>query len=163
MSDIATPTPAPLSLGVILSKTVSPDTWVEYKEGVFFHLRYMPKSRFRAMADDCTESRYNAQTKVREPKLDTTRFLKRFLKDAVLGWRGVTLKSLSRLVEIDLSSYSEEDMRTDIGFNLEELERLIDMVYDLDPFIQASVTDIKTFRPALEDELKNSKSSQSGS
>lgn len=152
-----------LSLGSVLSKTVAPSAWVEYKEGIFFNLRFLPKSRFRAMADECTEFRYNPQTKVREPKLDTPRFLAKFLKESVLAWRGVTLRSLSRIVEIDISSYTEEELSQEIGFTIDELVRMMDMVYDIDPFIQAAVTDIKTFRPALEDELKNSNRSQAGS
>jgi hypothetical protein len=162
--NIASDSAAPkLSLGGVLAKTVAPSAWVEYREGIFFHLRFVPKSRFRSLADDCTEHRYNAQTKVREPKLDSARFLSKFLKESVLGWRGVTLQSLSRIVEIDLSSYSEEELKQEIVFSVDELVKLFDMVYDIDQFVQSAVTDIKTFRPALEDELKNSKPSQNGS
>lgn len=75
----------------------------------------------------------------------------------------MTLRSLSRIVEIDISSYTEEELSQEIGFTIDELVRMMDMVYDIDPFIQAAVTDIKTFRPALEDELKNSNRSQAGS
>lgn len=144
-----------ISLARVLDKTVSPSAWVEYKEGIFFELRYLSKSKFRQMAEDCTEHRYNAGTKVREPKMDTTKFMKKFVAASVSGWRGVTMQALSKLVEIDISGYSAEELKQELDFSVDELIRLIDMVMELDPFIQSSVMDIKVFRPALEDELKN--------
>ena len=63
----ASPASKAPSLGAVLSKTVAPSAWVEYKEGIKFQLRYMSKARFRALADECTEHRYNPQRQVREP------------------------------------------------------------------------------------------------
>lgn len=154
---------AKIDLASVLKKTVAPTMWVEYKEGIFFEFRFMSKSRFRQMAEECTDMKYNSQTKAREPKMDTDRFMKKFLAMAVANWRGVTIDSISRIAEIDLEGYSEKQRKQPMDFSLTELQKLIDMVYELDPFIQSAVTDIRTFRPSLEDELKNSKSSQSGS
>lgn len=152
-----------ITLGGALKKIVSPSAWVEYKEGISFHLRFMSKAKFRQLADDCTESRYNPQQQRREPKLDATKFTRLFLSQCLLDWRGVTLKSVSRIMEIDLSGYTPEECEQPLPFSAEEATKLIDMVYDLDSFLQAAITDIKTFRPTLEDELKNSERSQSGS
>lgn len=156
-STTSTPAPvkAPLSLASVLGKTVSPDAWIEYKEGIKFHLRYMSKAKFRQLAEDCTEHRYNPQKQVREPKMNVEKFLQKFVADTILDWKGVTLRSLSRLVEIDVSGYTKDEMAQEISFSSAEAIRLMEMVYELDPFIQSCVTDIKTFRPALEDELKN--------
>jgi hypothetical protein len=153
MSDTAS-TPAP-SLGAILSKTVAPSAWVEFKESISFKLKYLPKARFRALADSSTEQKYDPVTKTRAPKINTQDFTERYLREAVLDWKGVTLKSLSRICEIDVSGQPPEAMETALPFTIEELTRLIDIVYDLDNFISAAVTDIKTFRPLLEEETKN--------
>lgn len=152
-----------LSLKAALAKTVSPETWVEFKEGISFKLRYFPKSRFRALADAHTETAYNPQTKSRAPKLNTENFTRAFMKEVVLDWKGVTLGTLSKICEIDVSSYTSEEQAQPLPFSVDELIRLIEMVYDIDPFINEAVMNLAYFRPNLEDEVKNSNASQTTS
>lgn len=148
-----------LSLKAALAKTATPEAWVEFKEGISFQLRYFPKARFRALADKHTEIVYNPQAKARAPKLNTEEFTKAFMKEVVLGWKGVTLDSLSKLCEIDISSYTREELVTELPFSVEELQRLTEMVYDIDPFINEACMNLGFFRPQLEDEAKNSNAS----
>ncbi len=153
---------APLAapnLGAVLAKTITPTAWIEFKEGISLQLRYMPKSRFRAIADKHTEMVYSEATKARAQKINTEEYTKSFIKEAVLGWKGVTLKSLSRLCEIDISSYTAEQLEMPLPFSTAEMLKLLDLCYDLDGFISQSVSDIRMFRPNLEDEAKNLKSS----
>jgi hypothetical protein len=162
--DTATPAPASINLKAALKTNLSnPTAWVEFREGISFKLKFMPKATWRKLADECTEFRYNPLTKNREPKLDTDAFLKKFLRDAVLDWKGATLRSLSQIVDIDVDGYTPEQMMQPLPFDCNELPGIVDRCPDLDTFINASVLDIKTFRPLLDEEVKNSKTSQSGS
>ena len=146
-------------LGSVLAKTVSPDAWIEFKGGLSFRLRFMPKSKFRSLADAATEFIYDKKSKARVPKINAEAYTTAFVKEAVMDWRGVTLRTLSRIAEIDISTYSEAELDAASPFAHKELATLMDMVYDLDSFLNETVGDIATFRPFLEEEAKNSKSS----
>lgn len=166
MSDTIDPIPAKATVSlkdVLKTHLSNPTAWVEFREGISFKLKFMPKARWRAIADDCTEFRYNPMTKNREPKLDTDAFLKKFLREAVLDWKGATLKALSLLTDIEVSAYTKEQLNAELDFDASQLAEIVDRCPDLDTFINSSVLDIKTFRPLLDEELKNSEASQSGS
>lgn len=147
------------SLKSVLANVSVPEAWVEFKEGISFKLRYFSKARFRALADKHTEIVYDPKAKARSPKLNSEEFTKAFFKEVVLDWKGVTLNSLSRLCEINLEPYTAEQLAQEFPFSVEELGRLGEMIYDLDPFLNQVVTDLTYFRPQLEEEAKNSKPS----
>lgn len=150
----ASPAPS-TNLLAALKTTVNPTAWVEFRDGILFELKYMPKARWRAIADNCTEFRYDPVQKQRLPKMDSAKFLKLFIEEAVTDWRGVTLRSISLQTDIDIRNFTKEQLDAPLPFSAAELLDLIDRIVDLDTFINTAVMDIKTFRPTMDEEVKN--------
>lgn len=147
----------------VFRSTVSPKAWFDFKEGIKLQLAFVPKAKFREISDDSLEWVFDEKTKTRQQKLSSKKFQDKFLRVAVLDWEGVTLESLSRIAEIDTTGYTPEQLKEVIPFSHEWIVELEKVAYDLDQFITSIVSDIKQFRPNLENEIKNSVSSPSTS
>lgn len=136
---------------------------MEYRDGIHFILRFVSRAQLKKLSDDATTYRYNPKTRVREATMDQDRFVESFVKLAVAGWEGVTPRTLSRVAEVDLSDVPENQMDAPIPYDHDSMVMLFNDAYEVDNTIQEFVMDIKNFDPTLEDDLKNSKSSQGGS
>lgn len=136
---------------------------VEYKFGISFELKYMPRQELQRMIKACTISRYNVQRKNHVPELDTDLLMQKVCDRCVTGWEGVTPKSMSNLVLTDLNSVSAEKRDMPVRFSQENLLALVKAAYELDEFLQNACTEASLFNPTEEAERKNSEPSQSGS
>lgn len=134
----------------------------EFRHGIRLRLNFMSKARFRAIADKTTETVYDPNAKERVTRPNSKRFLEEFVKEAVADWEGVTLTSVSKIAPIDLEGYTAEQMVEAIPFSREAAYELISGAYDLDTFVQNTVVDVSAFRPNVQDEVKNSETTQSG-
>jgi len=128
---------------------------VEFKHGIFVRLRHIKKAEFRSLVDEATSLKYNTQTKQREPVTDSTRLSREFVLRAVKGWKGMTPKTLSKLVPIDLTQYTEEELKEEIPFSVDLLQDISTNSLDLDSFVQEMAMNIDTFQPGREGETKN--------
>jgi len=148
-----------------IAKTQSSEltTWIEFKEDVEFNIRFIPKAAFRSMVDSCTVFKYDPKTKTREPSQDSKKLLDLFINKAIVGWRGVTPRSLAKIAAFPVEGITEEEMDAEVEYDSTLLAALMDSVYELDSFIQETALEVKYFRTGMDDELKNSSSSQSGS
>jgi hypothetical protein len=134
--------------------------WVEFREGMQFQLRYISRSDLTRLAENCKTWKFSHDHKTKAQQLDHEEFTKKFCARAIVGWKGVTPRSLANTIPIDLTKFTEEQLDAPIDFEQENLVSLIKGAYQLDDFLQDCATDIKVFRPELEDQLKNSKPSQ---
>lgn len=148
---------------IILKDTSNLTTRVEFRDGIIFKLRYVPRADLNKISRSCIIHKYNAETKQREPQLDPKRFANEFCARAVVGWEGITVKSLSKLIAIDQNNLTEAQRNETIEFSHENLVELVTASYDLDNFLQESACDIGLFNIEKEGEEKNSKASPIGS
>lgn len=151
----------PLTPSAIFGKLVTPTCWFEFKEGIKFKLAFVPKAKFREISDESMEWVFDERTKTRVQRISSKVFQSKFLRVAVQGWENVTLRTMSSIAEIDISGCTAEELDAPIPFSHEWVIKLEEVAYDLDQFISQQVSDIRLFRPELESELKNSKSTQS--
>ena len=150
-----------LTPSAIFGKLVTPTCWFEFKEGIKFKLAFVPKAKFREISDESMEWVFDERTKTRVQRINSKVFQSKFLRVAVQGWENVTLRTMSSIAEIDISGCTAEELDAPIPFSHEWMVKLEEVAYDLDQFISQQVSDIRLFRPELESELKNSRSTQS--
>ena len=134
---------------------------VEYKDGIFLTLQFISRNTLNSISRTCVVQKYNEVTKSRQPQIDSDRFAESFCRRAVVGWRGVTLRKLARLIPLDLKRFPVEDHDAERPFEIADLITVVKNAYELDNFLQDTAVDLKIFRPDLEAELKNSQPSQS--
>lgn len=154
---------APLSIkGILMKDTSSLQADVEFQYGIVFGLNYLARETLQKLARECTVYKYNPQTKVREPQLDSSKLIGRFCSIAVFSWKGMTPRALSRLLPIDFSKITEKQKDEEIAFSQEQLCAIVQASSEIDVFLQNTTTDINFFNTNLEHELGNSFASQSG-
>lgn len=148
-------TPAtPLSL-LTLPKKVELTAEVEFRDGVFLSMRYVPRAVLTQLSREATVMRFDNKAGARLPDLDGKKLATGFSRRAVTGWSGMTARKASLLVALDLSGLTEEQKDTAIPFSVEQLDFLVVNCYDLDSFIQRSAMDLGVFNPDHVEEAGN--------
>lgn len=155
--------PVELSLNLHAIKDEPPTAKVVYKDGISFTLCYMDKASLQRISSRCVVHEWDGAKKNRVPKLDGARFAQEFSNAAIKGWDGMTLRKVSELRPIKLNGFKPEDLDKPLKFSHENLAAILESSAELDNFLQEAVTDLRFFKSEMEEELGNSKPSQSGS
>lgn len=136
--------------------------FVSWNAGIRVKLRYMSKQSVSKLLTSCMAWEWNKNTKQREQKLNMERFISEFSERTVLGWE-MTLRQLNEVVLLDPALLVGKNMEEAVEFTKDNLEFMLKNAHGFDGFVQDQSVDISNFRPDLEDELKNSVPSPSGS
>lgn len=139
-----TTTPAQLLIADLMKSTVK-TAWLEFKEGISFELKFVSKSKFRLITDQCTTLQFDPRSKVHQPKVDTTKMVELFVKEAVHNWRGATPRRLALIAPVNLESLSDEQKDAELVFSYEQLVALVKETYELDSWMQEAAMDIRCF------------------
>lgn len=153
---------APVNLASIIRQDVENLMWVEFQYGIFFQLKYLNRQTLQKLSKQATIMKYDSSVKARVPQLDADAVTEGFFKIAVKGWRGVTPRSLSKIVPIALESLTDAQKDEEIPFSQQSLLAITKEAYELDQFLQNAATDISTFDPDKEPSEKNSEASPLG-
>lgn len=150
-----------------LIASASPETtrkvWIEFEPGIRFLVSYLPRAKMKALVDKSSITAFDPQTRQRVKNPDPAKLNRAFVDECIHDWEGITIRSLRSMLPIQVEGIPEDQFDDPIPFDPESMVNLMLEVYNMDTFFNDAVTDIKTFNPELEDELKNSKSSQGGS
>jgi len=148
---------------IIVKNTENLTSKIEFRDGIIIELRYVSRSVISKMSRECTVMKYDPKSRVREPQIDGKKFSEVFTRAAVVGWEGVTPRSIATLIAVDLSKIKPEDLDKPLPFTAEDFAFIMENAYELDNWLQNEAVEIRNFKPSKEDEEKNSQSSQSGS
>ncbi len=135
---------------------------VEYREGVKFTVRHISRASLQKMARNCTVQKYDGKLKGRVPVLDNEKLIDAYCRQAVVGWEGVTPRSLSKIALINFSKVPKDKLDEPIEFTAEGLSALLKGSDDLDMFLQDACSNVQTFNSEHEEELGNSEPSPTG-
>lgn len=135
-------------------------TWVAFGDaGLEFQVRFVDKGTLSRWATECQTWAFDQKLKQRLPRLDSAALLRKFCQGAVLDWRNVTPRTVSTILPVkpEVAAGKEDEV---IPFSQESLVLLLESCYDLDQFLQNSVTDASLFNGMAavdqEDRAKNS-------
>lgn len=146
--------PAAFSLQALEKKEVLTRE-VEFTDGIFLKLNYVPRSQFNKISKEATVLKFDDKIRARTPQVDNDKLIEAFSRRAISGWRGLTIKKASKLVPLNLSSVPKEQLDTEIAYSQEQAAYLMKNCAEFDTFVNSSVLALSTFDENHEDEVKN--------
>ena len=137
-------------------------SWVEFEE-MDFLFNFMPRAQFKKLAQKCTAMKYDQNKRTREETVDAEKLNKLLIEAVIVDWRKVTPRSLSKVLAIDVSDLSDDELDEALDFDSETVRLLAEHAYGFEQFLQDVCMDQSYFSPHAEEEAKNSETSQTGS
>lgn len=116
--------------------------WVRYTDEFEINIRYLPRRELARISESSQEVTWDKKTHTRIDRVDTEKFYSKFVEKAILGWRGLTLKTLAKIVPIKLG---DSDPTNEVVFTKENAIELLRSAYDLDSFLQDAILDVQRF------------------
>ena len=109
--------------------------------GFKIRLKYQGRQAIRELVKRSTVHAINSDMQKSE-QLDMDLFNKLFVSSCVLGWTGLNMERLSKLILLE----AVEDLNEEVPFSTENAEYLISASERFDKFINATVHDLDIFR-----------------
>jgi len=109
--------------------------------GFKIRLKYQGRQAIRELVKRSTVHAINSDMQKSE-QLDMDLFNKLFVSSCVLGWTGLNMEGLSKLILLE----AVEDLNEEVPFSTENAEYLISASERFDKFINATVHDLDIFR-----------------
>lgn len=109
--------------------------------GFKIRLKYQGRQAIRELVKRSTVHAINSDMQKSE-QLDLDLFNKLFVSSCVLGWTGLNMEGLSKLILLE----AVEDLNEEVPFSTENAEYLISASERFDKFINATVHDLDIFR-----------------
>jgi hypothetical protein len=125
--------------------------WIKYLDDFEINIRYLPRRELVKISEDSTEITWDKKTHTRIDKVNTDRFYSRFVEKAILGWRGLKVSTLAKIVPIKLDG---QDPESEVEFTKENAIELLRSGYDLDSFLQDAILDVQRFDAEQGEALK---------
>jgi len=125
--------------------------WVEWVDGIEFHLSYIGRPELEQLTSQATKTVFVKHQAVE--KMDDQRFLTGLIKRTVLDWRGVTAGKLANILPLDITGVGAD---TDIPFSVDDMAVIADNAYGFGEWLRQQITDLTIFQAErLEDDIKN--------
>lgn len=123
----------------------SKDIWIDYPglKGFKVQVATLSRKELLALRKGCTITKFNRQTRQPEEEMDTEKFVERFTKKTVKSWKGLTMAHLETLVLINVS---EDELDTELPYNPENAEMLVNSSSEFDGWLNEVVFDLDNFR-----------------
>lgn len=123
----------------------SKTTWVDCDPvpGFSVEIAYIPRTEMSALVKSCQQSKFSRSTRQQEMTLDDDKFLDKFVKRAIKGWKGLTLEKAESLIPID---YEEKDKDAELQFSKDNAKFLVRESSIFDDWLNETISDIDTFR-----------------
>ncbi len=118
---------------------------VEYEdvEGFFVNLRYITRDELTKVRSRNLQTKWNKITHQRDETVDNDSFIKDYTKKVIVGWRGLTVGGLSKLLPVELPE--DVDLEEEIPYSDEEALDLITNSTVFDRFITDAMDNLETF------------------
>ena len=95
------------------------------------------------MRKRCVSTKFDRKTRQPEEVLDEEKFVKEFTNATIKGWKGFKLKYLEDLLLVDLG---KNDPETELPYDAEQAEVLVQNSTEFDTWINEVVFDLDNFR-----------------
>ena len=123
--------------------------WIEFPGCDGFEVEVVNLSRKELMAlrKRCVKTKFNRTTHQAEEELDENKFIHEFTKATIKNWKGFKLKYLEELLLVDLQN---NDPETELEYNQENAEELVQNSADFDNWVNEVIFDLANFRGGSE-------------
>ncbi|RLF43728.1 MAG: hypothetical protein DRN17_05805 [Thermoplasmata archaeon] len=130
-----------------LSKLIIPITETEFDfpgmEGFKLTIAYITRDELLKIRKKSTHTTFNKRSHSPEEEVDSDIFQDLYVKAVIKGWRGLSLKYVSKLVPIDLSTI--EDDSVELDYDHENAMQLMKNAPNFDSFVSDMVADLENF------------------
>ena len=119
--------------------------WIEFPgcEGFEVEIANLSRKELLNLRKKCIKTKFDRKTHQAVEELDEDKFVHEFTKATVKNWKGLKLKYLEELILVDLG---ENDPDTELAFDLDNAEQLVQNSTDFDNWINEVVFDLANFR-----------------
>jgi len=123
--------------------------WVEFPgcEGFEVEVVNLARKELLALRKRCVKTKFNRTTHQAEEELDENKFIHEFTKATINNWKGFKLRYLEELLLVDLQN---NDPDTELEYNQENAEELIQNSADFDTWVNEVIFDLANFRGGSE-------------
>lgn len=125
------------------SKLIS---WVPFEEipGLEFQVAFLSREELNKIRNAATRITFNPKSRVKEEEFNIELFGELIIKEAILGWKGLTLERASLLIPLEIPE--GVDPNTELDFSVEESKVLFRNSTALDLWLNSIISDLETFR-----------------
>jgi len=125
-------------------------------EGFVVKLVYLGRDDLLKIRNASLTYKFNKRTRQREEEVDNNKFLEEYARRAIKGWSGLKVRSLPKLLPVDISSMNSDE---DVPYTEEDALDLLQNSTVFDQFVTDAMNDYEQFSIAKkETDVKNSKS-----
>ena len=119
--------------------------WIEFPGcvGLEIEIANLSRKELLNLRKRCIKTKFDRKTHQAVEELDEDKFVHEFTKATVKNWKGLKLKYLEELILVDLG---DNDPDTELAFDLENAESLVQNSTDFDNWINEVVFDLANFR-----------------
>ena len=123
--------------------------WIEFPgcDGFEIEIANLSRKELLNLRKRCVKTKFDRKTHQATEELDEDKFIHEFTKATVKDWKGLKLKYLEELILVDLKN---NDPETELVFDLDNAESLVQNSADFDNWINEVVFDLANFRDRSE-------------
>ena len=123
--------------------------WIEFPgcENFEIEVANLSRKELLALRKRCIKTKFDRKTHQAVEELDDDKFIHEFTKATVKNWKGLKLKYLEELILVDIG---DNDPDTELEFDLDNAESLVQNSADFDNWINEVVFDLANFRGRTE-------------
>lgn len=119
--------------------------WIEFPgcDGFEIEVANLSRKELLNLRKRCIKTKFDRKTHQAVEELDEDKFVHEFTKATVKNWKGLKLAYLEELILVDLGT---NDPDSQLEFNLENAESLVQNSADFDNWVNEVVFDLANFR-----------------
>ncbi len=128
----------------------SKEVWVDFPGLKDFEVlvAILSRKELTNLRKGCTTTKFDRKTRIPMESLDEEKFVEKFTKATIKGWKGLTLKHLETLILVDTEG---KDLSEELEFSQENAELLVSNSTEFDEWLNSCVFDLETFRTRTEE------------
>ena len=123
--------------------------WIEFPgcDGFEIEIANLSRKELLNLRKRCIKTKFDRKTHQAVEELDEDKFVHEFTKATVKDWKGLKLKYLEELILVNLG---DNDPDSELAFDLDNAEQLVQNSTDFDNWINEVVFDLANFRGGSE-------------
>ena len=119
--------------------------WIEFPgcDGFEIEIANLSRKELLNLRKRCIKTKFDRKTHQAVEELDEDKFVHEFTKATVKDWKGLKLRYLEELILVNLG---DNDPDSELAFDLDNAEQLVQNSTDFDNWINEVVFDLANFR-----------------
>ena len=124
--------------------------WIEFPgcDGFEIEIANLSRKELLNLRKRCIKTKFDRKTHQAVEELDEDKFVHEFTKATVKDWKGLKLKYLEELILVNLG---DNDPDSELEYNQENAEQLVNNSTEFDNWLNEVVFDLANFRGGAEE------------